>query len=136
MVRRRYFAVRVMPIANLWQFVSGCYGKEDLDGDTWRWRAARGEILIPPGPRKARLQAALAAKDRVTSEVEVELKVVDRFRVTAARMGKWIVTSRGVAPNRLVIRSSATINPKALGLSDDGRDLSLRIFSYGWQVLR
>jgi len=128
-----------MPISNLWQFVSGWHDEEQHEAESWRWMAARGEILIPPGPGKARLRIVVAAQERVAPDVEVELNgvVIDRFRLSHERTAKdWVVSSRGDAPNRLVIRSSATVNLKALGISEDTRDLSFRVFSYGWQPLR
>ncbi len=137
--RRRYFAVTVVPISNIWQFVSGWHDEEHFEKESWRWMTARGEILIPPGAGKARLRLTLAAQDRVAPDVEVELNgvVIDRFRLAPRETTKeWVVDSRADAPNRLVLRSSATMNPKALGLSDDTRDLSLRLSGYGWQPLR
>jgi hypothetical protein len=137
--RRRYFAVTVVPISNFWHFVSGWHADEHFEKESWRWMTARGEILIPPGSGKARLRLTLAAQDRVVPDVEVEVNgvVIDRFRLQPQSTTKeWVVDSRADAPNRLVLRSSATMNPKALGLSDDARDLSLRLSGYDWQPLR
>lgn len=137
--RRRYFAIGVMPISNLWHFRSGWHDEERFEKESWRWMASAGEILIPPAPGQARLRLTVAAQDRVAPDVEIVLNgaVIDRFRLPPRPTSKeWIVTSRADAPNQLVIRSSATMNPKALGLSDDARDLSLRLLRYGWQPLR
>jgi hypothetical protein len=137
--RQRYFAVAVVPISNLWQFVSGWYDEEQFEKETWRWMSARGEVVIPPAAGQARLRLTLAAQDRIEPDVEVEVNgvLVDRFHLQARKTTReWVVSSRGDAPNRLVLRASTTMNPKALGLSEDSRDLSLRLFSYGWQPLR
>ena len=137
--RRRYFDVSIVPIANLWQFGAGWYDEESVDNTRWRWMARQGELLIPPAAGKARLRLTLAAQDRVQPVVEVVLngKVIDRFALPAkATTKEWTVDSRADAPNRLVLRASAWMNPKQLGLSHDERDLSVMLTSYAWQPLR
>lgn len=137
--RHRYFSATVMPVSNLWQFGAGWHDEEQHQSLSWRWMGAKGEILVPGGPGKARLRLVLMAQDRVSPEVEVELNgvVIDRFLLPPQKTAKeWIVDSRADGPNRLVLRSSAVMNPKALGLSDDARDLSFGLFGYGWQPLR
>jgi hypothetical protein len=137
--RQRYFAVAVVPISNLWQFREGWHDEEHFEKESWRWMSTRGEIVIPPGPGRARVRVMLAAQDRLQPLVEVELngEVIDRFTLPPrATRKEWVVTSRADAPNRLIFRSSETMNPKADGVSDDARDLSLRLMSYSWLPLR
>ena len=138
--RRRYFEASVVPLSNLWQFGAGWYD-EEMTGDLrWRWMGARSVTLIPPAAGRARLSLTLTAQDRVQPvivEIELNGALIDRFACPAEAVTKeWVVPSRADAPNQLVIRSSATMSPKKLGLSDDARDLSLMLTRYAWQPLR
>ena len=138
--RRRYFETSIVPISNLWQFRAGWHDEESFEDARWRWMAGQGEIVIPPAAGKARLRLRLAAQDRVQPaivDVVLNGRLVDRFTCpTSAVTKEWIVDSRADAPNVLVLRSSAVLNPKRSDLSDDARDLSLMLSSYAWQPLR
>jgi Glycosyltransferase family 87 len=136
--RKRYFAASVMPVGNFWQFGEDWHDPEYLGDQTWRWMGRRGVIRIPPGAGRARVQVTVAAQAEIALNVEVALNgdVIDRFPLTPRPVTReWIVDSRADAPNELVFTSSAVMNPKALGRSDDARDLSLMLTSYVWQPM-
>lgn len=137
--RRRYFSASLVPVGNFWSFGEGWHWEEQHEEEAFRWMAARSVTLIPPGTGRARLRLTLAAQDIVAPTVEVLLngRLVDRFVLTPEKTTKeWIVSSRSDTSNVLVIQSSAVMNPKKLGISEDVRDLSLRLFSYGWRPVR
>lgn len=138
--RRRYFSASVVPVSNFWQFGDGWHWEEQHEGEVWRWMGARSVTVIPAGAGRARLRLTLGAvQDRVPQTVEVSLngRLVERFLLGPGQTTReWVVSSRDGGPNLLVIQSNVVLNPKKLGLSDDARDLSLRLFSYGWRPVR
>jgi len=139
--RRRYFATSVAPVERIWYFGEGWWDPEYIDGGgTWRWMGNRGEIGVPRGEGRARLSLTFEAQTVVPVTLDVVLngRLLERFPVPAAGpvAKEWIVQSRADAPNALSIRSSASLNPKRDGLSEDARDLSVRLIGYDWQPVR
>lgn len=131
----RHFEVSVAPVGATWRFAEGWGDPEGHLGRNWRWMSSRSVALIPARPGRARLTLTLAPPKSIAPQIEVRVNgtLLERFPLTGEIEKNWVVDD-GRALNRLEITSSATINPRAIGGSDD-RELGAQLFAYGWQSL-
>lgn len=133
-MRRRNFEASVGRASSVVVFGDGWYGDEGA----FRWMGGHSTTKLPVlrGNGKLRLRVyvplnGLAAPP--TLEVQLNGVTLERFVATQADIEKmWTVPSRKDAPNELRILTSATVNPKARGGSDDSRDLGLRVDALSW----
>jgi hypothetical protein len=134
--RKRYFETSIVRVASIWTFDEGWYDRETDGQMIWFWMGKRGKVLLPATSGRMSLRMTLNTVHGETSEVEVWLnrQLLQRFRAGEEPFhGQWLVTSRMDAPNELFILSSNSVNLKAKGISEDGRDLGLQLTSYSWQ---
>lgn len=133
-MRRRNFEASVARASSLIVFGHGWYGDEG----SFRWMGAESVTQLPAlrGKGKLRLKVyvpldGLGAPP--TIEVLLNGATVERFVAATSDIEKtWTLPSRVNAANELRIRTSGTVNPKARGGSDDGRDLGLRVDGLSW----
>lgn len=139
LVRDRYFEVSVIHLEQMITFAEGWYDPEDDRSGAFRWMGEHGRVLLPPMRGQASLHLHLgvpldALKVPPVVTVTLNGSVLDRIRATTADLDRtYVVSSRSDASNELVIATDETVNPLALHLSDDARDLGVRARLVDWE---
>ena len=131
----RHFEASVAPVATIWHFGEGWFDPEGHLTVNWRWMAARSVTVIPALEGPAQLMLKLGKPKGLDSVVEVRVngRLLERFRMPPQAVTRqWRVEGLGNRASRLEIATTATANPRKLGLGGDSRDLGLQLFDYGW----
>jgi hypothetical protein len=141
-LRRRNFEASISRVSARTIFGSGFYSEEGSGLEVFRWMGHEGRVQMPAFRGDGRLHLRTYVPINTlpahpTIEVWLNGKLVDRFAGDRDEVDRsWIVPSRADAPNELRITTSGTVNPKALGKSEDSRDLGLRIDVLSWMPAR
>ncbi|MBV8518203.1 MAG: hypothetical protein JO197_12465 [Acidobacteria bacterium] len=141
-LRRRNFEASISRLSAHLVFGSGFYPQEGSGLDIFQWMGKEGRIEMPAFHGDGRLHLRTYVPINTlpahpTIEVWMNGKLLDRFLGDRDEIDRsWIVPSRAGAPNELRITTSGVVNPKALGKSDDARDLGLRIDVLSWTPVR
>jgi MFS family permease len=137
--RPRYFEVSIIPLEKRTQFLDGWYAAENDGATSWRWMSRRSLTRLPPQESPAELQLTFELPVDVTPVPTVRLTlngmVIDQFRGEQSMIERRVVVANAHddRPNDLVIETDQVINPKARGMSDDPRDLGLRLLDIRWE---
>lgn len=138
LVRQRYFEVALVPATEAVKFGEGWYGVEGYGTTVWQWMSPRADVTLPAITVPGQLTLRLGVPAEKTAAVVVKLddEVLGRFDCAAACERQWIVPSRGAVARRLEISTDASVKPSGAGVSQDGRDLALRLDGIGWVPAR
>lgn len=139
-VAKRYFDAYVLPATDLLaRFGTGWNDLEGTEHGFWRWSTARAVMELPPlqGNGELRLRFEMPADTlkrpaRVTFTLNGQ-PIATHTATQTANEVRYVVAARGDAPNVLQIDCADPIVPARLGLSDDGRELGLRLIAWGWR---
>lgn len=113
---------------------SGWYGHEFGGGATWSWMSRRGVITLPalPGSRGSLLlHYELPVQATVTTMVNGE--IVDRVTSRGDTTREIAISSTPGAPTEVTIETDRTYNPARAKVSDDDRELGLRLLDIEWK---
>ena len=133
-VRRRNFESSIGRASSIIRFGEGWHGDEG----GFRWMKGEAAAALPAIRGKGKVALRIYVPlDTLPSPPMLEVRfngvTLERFVGSPADISKsWIVDSRAGEPNELRILTSATVNPAALGRSQDSRDLGLRIDGLSW----
>lgn len=136
-VRQRHFEASVLPLANMVAFDSGWYGEEGTGGETFRWMAKEGRLLLPPLPGMGTLSMRFHVPEDLVEAPSIDVVFNGQTVETiVGRKGaverRWTLLSRRWQPNELRIVTSATANPKRMHGIDDDRELGLLMKGVTW----
>lgn len=137
LVRQRYFAVSLVPLASQVKFAEGWYDEEGFGEQSWRWMGRRASLLLPPLAGRARLTIrcyvpldALPAPPTVTVRINDQ---IDRFVARESVVTRhYVVQARSDAPNAVQLETDGVVTPASAGLSGDTRALGLRLEGVSW----
>ena len=134
-VRRRYFAVTLTTLGQIWRFGDGWHDEEGEGETVFRWMKGRSVTLLPDVGPRARLAMAFGIPSPLvaaapTLTVTLNGQVIDRVRCTAENMSKTWDVAAGPR-NELVLTIDRTLKP-----AGDVRELGLRLDSYSWTAPR
>ncbi len=137
--RRHYFAVSLVPIRDVAQFVSGWYPAERSGMDEWRWMSGHSVTRLPPATAPAVLRLALDVPDETlprnpTVTVTMNGAIVDRFRPAESHLVREyeVTPAPNGTPNTLELDVDRVVNPARQHLGDDARDLGLLVRTISW----
>jgi hypothetical protein len=137
LVRKRYFEVSVQPLADMFRFADGWYGREGSAEEVYRWMGRTSTTWVPHlrgnGVLNLKLFVPLAARRRPVLTVIFNGNVVDRVVCTAEEFERrYVLPSRGTGPNELRLEVDQVVNPAREHLADDGRDLGIELRGFSW----
>jgi hypothetical protein len=140
LARQFYFEVSVGPATDLAVYASGWYAPESDAGSAWRWMGRRGVVLLEPigGPASLTVVASVPSQliGAATMTIRFNGAVVDRVLVTRETVARTMnLTAKSGAFNEVEISTDHVINPQHERISNDGRDLGLRLESMTWSPL-
>ncbi len=137
--RRHYFDVALQPLTALPQFVSGWYPGERSGRDEWRWMSAHSVTRLPPGSGPSVLHLLFSVPIELVPQhpiitITMNGTVIDRFAASQEKNERdYDVTPAPGGANLLELSIDRTLNPAAIGVGTDARDLGLlvRFLSFG-----
>lgn len=137
--RRKYFDIKLAPLAARPKFVSGWYSPETFDIHEWRWTSGRSVAILPPMSSEALLRMHFGIPREVmpyrpTITVAVNGRVVDRFRTRLGYVERdyRITPAPKNRPNVLELSIDRTVNPRRARTGEDPRELGLRVRYLAW----
>ncbi|MEO6260009.1 MAG: hypothetical protein ABIP63_06635 [Thermoanaerobaculia bacterium] len=137
--RRHYFDVALQPLTALPQFVSGWYPGERAGRDEWRWMSAHSVTRLPPVSGPCVLHLLFSVPIELVPQhpiitIAMNGTVIDRFAASQEKNERdYDVTPAPGNANLLELSIDRTLNPAAIGVGTDARDLGLlvRFLSFG-----
>ena len=130
--RRHYFEIKLAPIEQRAQFLSGWYFAESMQGYEWRWMGGRSLTLLPPAHGETLLRLHLGVPGEVRNpKITIKLngKVLDEIHTTADSVERdyHVTPAPGNLRNVLELSIDRTVRP-----SHDARELGLRLRYLAW----
>jgi hypothetical protein len=133
--RRHYFDIKLAPLHDRAQFVSGWYPPESEASHQWRWMGARSVTHLPPGKGEMLLRLHLGVPGEL-----VEQRPEITIRVNGQRLDTIVVTNDSIERDYHVVRPAPGGQPNVLELSidrtvpsgDPPRDEGLRLRYLAW----
>jgi hypothetical protein len=133
--RRHYFDIKLAPITEHAQFVSGWYQPETEQSHQWRWMGGRSLTNLPP----ARGEMLLRLHFGIPGEL-VEHRPEITVKVNGRRLDTLIVTNDSIERDYHVLELAPEGQPNVLELSidrtvpshDPPRELGLRLRYLAW----
>ncbi|HVE70282.1 MAG TPA: hypothetical protein VNI54_02855 [Thermoanaerobaculia bacterium] len=133
--RRHYFDIKLAPLHDRAQFVSGWYPPESEESHQWRWMSGRSVTMLPPGKGEMLLRLHLGIPGEL-----VEQRPEITIRVNGQRLDTIIATHDSIERDYHVVRPAPEGQPNTLELSIDRtvpsgeppRDVGLRLRYLAW----
>jgi hypothetical protein len=141
-LRRRNFEASVDRVSGLIRYGEGWHGHEGAGLETWRWTAGEARATLPQVRGSGRLAMRIRAPlDELARRPDVSVffndRLIERFVGLQSDVERsWVLESRTGEANELRIVTSETVNLAKRGLSDDSRELGLRIENLSWLPVR
>jgi hypothetical protein len=132
--RRHYFQIKLEPLTQRPQFVSGWYDPESMDIDEWRWMSGHSVTILPParGETMLRLHVGVPGETMpLNPAITVRLngRIVEQFHTRDGYIERdyRVQPAPRNLPNVLELSIDQTVRPR-----DDTRELGLRLRYLGW----
>jgi len=132
--RRHYFDIKLAPLHDRAQFVSGWYEAEGENADSWRWMAGRSVTNLPPAKGESILRLHLGVPGELVehlAEITVKLNGRRLDTIVAARdsieRDYRVQPVPGSQPNVLELSIDRTVPSH-----DPPRELGLRLRYLAW----
>lgn len=139
LVRRRYFTITVAGVDDQPKYADGWYDEEQSGAQTFRWMKAKSVTLLPRVSQPARLWLRFATPGRGLQgvpSVSFSLNGALLGRVPGSSISQEVTLdaphAQSEQSNVLVIETDRTVNPSAVGVSGDSRDLGVRLEALEW----
>jgi len=128
--RHHYFEIKLQPVEQRAEFVSGWYEPESHDIWQWRWMAAQSVIHLPPREGRTLLRMSLTPENGVSDQhatvtIKLNGQVIDTFQPNGEMLRDYRVTAIPDRPNVLELSSDKTV-------TKEGRVVSLKLQDLGW----
>ena len=132
--RRHYFEIKLAPISDRAQFISGWYAPEAMQSYQWRWMKGHSVTLLPPVRGEALLRFRVGIpgeliEKKPTLTVKLNGRVVERVPVTGDSLERDFHVDpapRGL-PNVLELSIDRTVLPE-----HESRELGLSLAWLAW----
>ena len=133
--RRHYFDIKLAPLHDRAQFVSGWYEPESENSHQWRWMSGRSITHLPPGKGEMLLRLHLGVPGEL-----VEQRPEITIRVNGLRLDTIIVTNDSIERDYHVVQPAPEGQPNVLELSidrtvpagDPPRETGMRLRYLAW----